>query len=317
MHPTKANEPVDLRRLAALVAVVDHGSFTAAARATHTVQSNISSHIAQLETELDAVLIDRSNGTATAEGELVVARARAVLRELAAVDADLAAVKGTARGRTTIGIIGTTARWLAPLVFDELAAAAPEVQIVIGDGSSRTLLDRLDAQELDLAVIGLPADDTGAVITPLFSEDYTLVVPHNHPLSDHESPLSAAMVAAHPILVPPKRTPVRRQIDAWFAQHAVAPIVQAEIDGLRLLTSLCFVGYGPSIVPATAVPGWVQGQWTIRQLDGIGRRHVGLAQRRRGQPTVATKAAAAAIAAVVSRYGPEVTGVLLTGSEQT
>ena len=45
---------MDLRQLAALVAIADHGSFSAAAKALFTVQSNISGHIARLERELGA-----------------------------------------------------------------------------------------------------------------------------------------------------------------------------------------------------------------------------------------------------------------------
>ena len=64
---------MDLRQLAALVAVADEGSFSAAARSLHTVQSNVSTHIARLERELGAVLVDRTRGTLTEEGEVVVA----------------------------------------------------------------------------------------------------------------------------------------------------------------------------------------------------------------------------------------------------
>ena len=40
---------MDVRQLSALVAIADHGTFSAAAKALFTVQSNVSSHIARLE----------------------------------------------------------------------------------------------------------------------------------------------------------------------------------------------------------------------------------------------------------------------------
>jgi molybdenum-dependent DNA-binding transcriptional regulator ModE len=79
---------VDLRQLSALVAVDDHGSFSAAARALYTVQSNISAHIAHLERELGVTLVDRAKGRLTPEGMVVVARARRIQRELEALSAD-------------------------------------------------------------------------------------------------------------------------------------------------------------------------------------------------------------------------------------
>ena len=53
---------IDLRQLNAVVAVADHGSFSAAADALHTVQSNVSTHVARLERDLGVSLIDRSDG---------------------------------------------------------------------------------------------------------------------------------------------------------------------------------------------------------------------------------------------------------------
>ncbi len=76
---------MDLRQLAALVAIADHGSFSAAAKALFTVQSNVSGHIARLERELGATLVDRQRGGLTDEGVLVVEHARRIQREL---DAD-------------------------------------------------------------------------------------------------------------------------------------------------------------------------------------------------------------------------------------
>ena len=59
---------MDLRQLAALTAVADHHSFSAAARALHTVQSNVSTHVARLEREVGAQLVDRATGMLTEAG---------------------------------------------------------------------------------------------------------------------------------------------------------------------------------------------------------------------------------------------------------
>src|SRR5215468_10518597 len=89
---------MDLRQLAALVAVADHRSFSAAARALHTVQSNVSTHVARLERELGVTLVDRASGSLTEEGEAVVGRARRVQAELDALVADVASVNSEVSG---------------------------------------------------------------------------------------------------------------------------------------------------------------------------------------------------------------------------
>src|SRR5688572_45257 len=105
---------MDLRQLAALVAVAETGTFSAAADSLHTVQSNVSTHIARLERELGATLVDRAGGRLTEEGEAVVARARRVQAELAALVADVASVRDEVVGRVRMGLIGTPGPWLVP-----------------------------------------------------------------------------------------------------------------------------------------------------------------------------------------------------------
>src|SRR5215213_2995482 len=94
---------MDLRQLSALVAVAERGTFSAAADALHTVQSNISTHIARLERELGATLVDRAAGRLTEEGEAVVARARRVRGELDALVADVASLRDEVAGPVSIG----------------------------------------------------------------------------------------------------------------------------------------------------------------------------------------------------------------------
>ena len=60
---------MDVRQLETLLAVAEAGSFTAAADRLHTVQSNVSEHIRQLEAELGVRLLVRGRrGTATGAG---------------------------------------------------------------------------------------------------------------------------------------------------------------------------------------------------------------------------------------------------------
>ena len=113
---------MDVRQLSALVAIADHGTFSGAARALYTVQSNVSGHVAKLEKELGVRLIDRSQGGLTEEGARVVERARRILHEIDDIAADMASLDADVSGEARIGVIGTTARWLMP---ELLAAVAP------------------------------------------------------------------------------------------------------------------------------------------------------------------------------------------------
>src|SRR5256885_14708393 len=71
---------MEIRHLDALLAITDSGSFSAAAEVLHTVQSNVSEQIRQLERELGVPVLvrGRRGGTPTQVGRVVLERARRV-----------------------------------------------------------------------------------------------------------------------------------------------------------------------------------------------------------------------------------------------
>ena len=136
--------PVELRHLDAVLAVADEGSFTAAADALSTVQSNVSEQIRQLEAELGAELFVRSRRGAepTDCGEVVLERARRIRRELESLRADLSMLQGLEVGDASFGVVGTASRWLVPELVADLRKRAPGIHLRIVEGASERLVGR-------------------------------------------------------------------------------------------------------------------------------------------------------------------------------
>ncbi len=111
-------------------------------------------------------------------------RGRRVAAELEAAVADVAALRHEVAGTARIGMIGTTARWLAPLLLDGMGRAHPKVRLVVGDGTSATLEPHLASGSLDAAIVNLPQSSPDLVERPLFDEDLVLVVPSDHAFAD-------------------------------------------------------------------------------------------------------------------------------------
>lgn len=272
---------MDLRQLAALVGVAETGSFSAAARAMHTVQSNVSTHIARLERELGVTLVDRTTGSLTPEGQVVVRRARHIQVELDALVADVAAVRDEVAGHVRLGCIGTVGRWLVPLVLERVTREHPKIHVVVVDATTTSLVPQLLADNLDLAIVNLPAIDPELVTETLFDEDRMVVAPHGHPLAGRGR-VHLTDLGEHELLLEPKGTSFRDELDAEAAAMGVVLRPRAEVDGLRLIATLAFQGFGAAIIPSTAAPPWLEGSWDRVGVDGLARRTVGLARRRRG-----------------------------------
>jgi len=299
---------VDLRQLSALVAVADHRSFSAAARALYTVQSNVSAHIAHLERELGVQLVDRSRGRLTPEGEVVVARARRIQRELEALAADVTSMGEEVAGEAHLGLIGTAARWLTPQLLPAVHEAHPKVHLVILEASTTSLIPQLVAGQLDLAVVNLPITDPDVDTTPLFDEELVLLAMRGSTLAERTE-LSIVDLADEPLVLPPKGTVLRHDLDAEARRAGVTLKPIAEIDGVQLMTSMAFEGFGPTIIPSTAVPGWLKGDFVRIPIADLARRHVGLARRRRAMPSASARAVADVLQHVIATRGPRQRGV--------
>jgi DNA-binding transcriptional LysR family regulator len=281
---------MEIRHLQALVGVADHGSFSAAAEALGTVQSNVSAHIARLERELGAPLVDRSAGRLTEEGEIVVARARRMLVEMVSLVADVSAMRREVIGTVRAGMIGTTGRWLVPRLFALLRQTHPRVQMTVADGTSANLEPRLVNGQLDLAVVSLPVIGDELVARPLFEEDLMLVVPVDHPLAAGPRPLPLDALTELDLVLPLPNTALRDDIDRALRRANVTLKPALELDGIRMIASLTFDGFGPAILPATAVPLHMRERFALIELENFPRRRVGVAQRRRGLPSAPTRA---------------------------
>ncbi len=299
---------MDLRQLTTLVAIADHGTFSAAARALYTVQSNVSGHIARLEKELGVVLVDRQRGGLTDEGVIVVERARRVLHELDDIAADMASRGDEVSGEARFGSIGTTARWLLPQLLALMELHHPGVHVTVHEGNTTALVPRVVGGHLDAAVLHLPIDDSEVTVVPLFAEDLVLLAHGRHPLAARES-ISLAELSAVPLLLPPTGTALRRIIDRACSATDTTLTAQAEIDGVRLLASLAFEGYGAAIVPATAIPRWLKADFARVGVPELPRRVVGWVQRKRPSPSAPTRALLEVLLDVVAKQGERQPGV--------
>lgn len=290
---------MDLHQLEVLTAVADEGSFSAAADTLNTVQSNVSAHVARLERELGVVLVDRGAHCLTEDGEAVVARARRIATELAGVVSDLAALRDEVVGTVRIGLIGTTARWLLPLLIASVAAQHPKLHLEAVEGTSNSLEPQLIGGLLDLAVLNLPVGGGEVAFSPLFEEDLALVVSVDDPLASRGD-LELVDLASLPLLLPLPGTALRNEIDSALGPAGVTPSLRAEVDGVRLLASLTFEGLGPSILPATAIPAFMRDQWCLVRVSGLPRRRVGVARRKRGMQSSAARAILAVLAEIMT-----------------
>lgn len=279
---------MDFRQLEALVAVIEEGSFSKAGALLHTAQSNISTRVKNLESELGVALIDRASMEPTPEGRTVLERARRILQEEESIGVDVRSMAESVQGDVSIGIIGTTGRWLIPQVIERQRSELPNVNLRIVEGTNSSLEPRLSSGLLDLGILSLPLSNDSFRIEELFDEDLVLVAPLHGPRALNATSLQLEDLQDLELLLPLTGTPTRNEVNEVCARRGITLRPKLEIDGIRTLASLCFDGLGYAILPASSIPPHLRHEFHGIPMSDLPQRRVALVLPPYGVPSAPT-----------------------------
>lgn len=178
---------LDIRRLQVLREVADRGSFSAAAQALGYTQPAVSRQIALLEKEAAATLLERRPGGVrlTDAGELLVAHAEAISRQLSEAEEQLHELLGMRGGKLRISTLTSAATTIVPLAITEFRQRLPEVELSVSLSEPLSVLGSIRRGEVDLALCNddrhLQLPDVDGVV--LFEEPMLVALPRDHPLA--------------------------------------------------------------------------------------------------------------------------------------
>jgi DNA-binding transcriptional LysR family regulator len=243
---------MQLPQLQYVVAVVDHGSFTAAAEAVGVSQPSLSQGVRALEAELAAELFHRAGRRVrlSAAGEAFVGPARRALRDAATARAAVAEVVGLAAGRLDVVCLPSFAADPVAVLVGLFRRAHPAVTVRIAEPEDpAALVDMVRGGESELGFADLPLDDD-LVTVPLEAHDYVAIVPPPADIaSPGDAPLSLRALAAEPLITTPPGTATRRLVDEALAGVGVTPMIAVETDHREAIAPLVVAGAGLALLP--------------------------------------------------------------------
>ncbi|OKA29159.1 LysR family transcriptional regulator [Pseudomonas versuta] len=237
---------MDSRYLKSLIMVIDCGSIADAARSEGLTAAAVSQRIQALERQLGFALLSRSGHAAMPNPACLalLPRARRIVREvsLLAGDADLDGLTGTLR----IGAISTMLTGLLPRALLELTRLAPGIKPAIEPGTSRSLYQALQADELDAAILVAPPFELPKLLRSVSLHSESLVLLSRHPPAG--SIARALQTQAY----------IRYDPSSWGGRHAerylndtgLAPTSLFDLDGLEAIAMLVADDVGVSLVPS-------------------------------------------------------------------
>jgi DNA-binding transcriptional LysR family regulator len=160
---------LDVTRLRVLAAVARHGSVTAAARALNYAQPSVSHHLARLEAETGARLIQRSGRgiRLTEAGRLLAVRAEEILGRLDAAEQELAARMGQRAERIRLASFPTALATLVPAAAARLRASHPGIELLLAEAEPAAAVRMLRGGHVDVAVVFRYVQDETVIGPPL------------------------------------------------------------------------------------------------------------------------------------------------------
>ena len=193
---------MNLRDLKYLVALADHKHFGRAAEASFASQPTLSTQIKKLEDELGVQIFERQPRAVllTATGEAIVARARAVLREVDAMRELARGARDPEGGSIRLGMFPTLGPYLLPHVIPALHQRFPKLELLLIEEKTEELLAKLERGELDAIVLALPAGDDTLSVVELFDEPFLLALPRER-ADEFPGPVKIADLRNHEVLL--------------------------------------------------------------------------------------------------------------------
>jgi LysR family transcriptional regulator, carnitine catabolism transcriptional activator len=273
---------MELRQLAYVVAIVDEGTFTAAARACYVAQPSLSQAVKAVENELGIQLFERVGRRAlpTAAGEAFVAAARDVLRDVERVRAAVSDVAAALSGRLDLVALPTLALDpVAPLI-GAFRRAHPGVSVrLVQPEDVAALGDIVREGRCEVGLTELPLGQPGLVALPLGDQELLAVCPPGTVLPDRPW-LKIDELAELSLVTSPHGTSTRRLLDQAFVSVGVEPTIAVETDQREAIVALVLAGAGATVLPrAVADQAAVSGA-VVRRLRPALRRRVGAVHRR-------------------------------------
>jgi DNA-binding transcriptional LysR family regulator len=238
---------LNLDQLKALAAVAETGSFTAAANSLNLTQSAISVQIRELEERLGVRLIDRlgKKAFATEAGLEVIERARRIDQEVEGIASDMRRRREGWLGRVRLGAAPNILTYLLPPVLKSLRDTYPTLEISIRTGITRNLVGFVLRNELDLALVSLPVEDKGLLLTPWRNDPMVAVFPDS--AGDVPRHATPSHMAKWPLILD-GRSQNDRMVRAWVRASGTEPKVGIELGQPEAIRNVVAAGLGASIV---------------------------------------------------------------------
>ncbi|MEO9653863.1 LysR family transcriptional regulator [Marinomonas sp.] len=237
-----------IKELKTLLAVASEGTFAAAGNKIGLTQAAVSAQIQRLEQELGLQLFERVGRTAQLNqtGLGVLDQAKEIIERYHQLGTS--SRLEDSKQMLTMGAITTIQRCILPSALASFHQQHINCHSRVLPGVSMDLFDKVDAGELDLAIIILPTFNLLPDLAwrPLIRQPFRLIAPKTFAVKDWQTALIDL-----PFIRYDRTSFGGRQVDRWLQRVQINVNEKCEVDEISALVKLVELGVGIGMVPQT------------------------------------------------------------------
>lgn len=240
---------VDIR---SFIEVAASGHLSETADRMGLPQPTLSRRIGRVEKHVGTALFDRAGRTLVLNqrGHAFYAHARTILAQVEAANTEIKRLMDPERGTIRLDFMHSLGTWMVPELIRTFRGEHPQVEFQLHQAAATYLVDRVLADETDLALVGPRPADVGEKLgwVPLLRQRLALAVPEGHPLVG-DGPIDLREAKDEPFVAMRVGFGTRLLMDLLAAQAGFVPRVVFESMELTTVAGLVSAGLGVGIVP--------------------------------------------------------------------
>lgn len=249
-------QPVpDLGTLDLLVSVGELGSISAAAQMHQITQPAASMRLRTLEGMLGVQLLERvrTGSRLTAEGTATVEWAGVVLKDVRALLAGTTALRADKQSRLRLAASLTVAEYLMPDWLRQLDGDVPELGVSLEMGNTAHVSELVAQGEVELGFIEGPRQPGRLRSREICDDELLVVVGKNHQWARRRRPLTAAVLAATPLVLRERGSGSRDVFTMALRAHDLEPEMLMELGSTTAIKAAVHGGVGAAVLSRLAV----------------------------------------------------------------
>jgi DNA-binding transcriptional LysR family regulator len=273
---------VELRRLEHFLAVVEEGTFTAAAERLFMVQSSLSASLLALERELgtDLFVRGRRGAELTDAGRALVGPARATLEHANHAKDAVGQVCGLLLGTVRVAVAPALPRSIDICdTIRQFQERHPGVEVRLVRTDARTMADLVLDGDVDFAITPwVDRMSSGVHFEPLMSTRLALVCPAGHRLAGADD-VDPRELVDEQIIDLPRDWEARRLFDGLMEERGLERRARLEVDDWLSALRMAQRGAGMAYGPLVCLKEEVSRDLDVTTLAGAPLWEIGVATR--------------------------------------